>query len=258
MGLINSTSRKIWNAVTLNWLRPRVVTGGSGDPGSPLYSVPLDSNSIVVACVRWIQRTISEAPPILQKWLPDKQEWEDVYSHRLLDLLVTPNHSYPGTSLWKATIRDLVLQGNAYWLLMRNALGAPVQIWWIPADRMTPVAMPGTTFGAVDYYRYTGTTPLEYQPDEIVHFRDGLSALDATMGHTDLGSIAREIAVDERAGLFTQTLMNNSGQPGAILGPQAGNIPQDTAKLISRKSGTRSSQAAMGPGRCWLRRRPWT
>ena len=42
-----------------------------------------DASSIVVACVRWVQRTFTEAPPILELWVQDRSEWEQYYQDGL-------------------------------------------------------------------------------------------------------------------------------------------------------------------------------
>ena len=230
---------QIWggirNAVTLNFLRSSSLsdgynfTGTSGDVLSP----DISRNSIVTACVRWFQRTISEAPPLLQRWNAEAEEWEDVPRHRILDLLRRPNPSYPGTSLWKATVKDLVLTGNAYWIIVRNALGAPMQVWWAPAKMVTPKQAEDGMLGEIATYDVgNGTGRRTYRPEDVIHFRDGLRTDDPTLGDTGVGSLLGEVLVDERAAGFTRTLLDNAGQPGAVMGPQQGTIPQAAAEAI--------------------------
>ena len=225
--------RGIRAALTLNFAPSSQgydFTNASGD--SALFDV--SSNSIVLSCIRWAQRTISEAPPILQQWLTDKQEWEDVPAHRLLDVLSFPNPSYAGTALWQATIRDLFIDGNAYWIIVRNPMGAPIRLMWTPTDRIKAVTSTNEALGAVTYYEYmSGIGSQRYLPRDVVHFRDGLSSANPSVGLSGIDSLRNEVAVDERAAGFTRTLLRNSGQPGTILGPQAGGqIPQESAQNL--------------------------
>ena len=227
--------RSVRNALTLTFAprdRGFDFTGSSGD----VLSNDISTNSIITACVRWFQRTISEAPPILQRWNATAAEWEDVPRHRLLDTLRRPNPSYPGSSLWKATVKDLVLWGNAYWIIRRNVLGAPVQLWWAAARWVTPKQAEGGMPGEIAQYDVNvGGATQSYNPEDVVHFRDGLSPTDPTLGETGVGSLLGEIMVDERAAGFTRTLLRNSGQPGAVLGPSQGTIPQDAALKLEQK-----------------------
>ena len=235
MNAISSAWRNIRAAVTITF-QPRDAgyqfTRESGD--YPIGTDPKRS-SIVVSCVRWVQRTISEAPPILERYLADKDEWEQVSTHRLLDVLAAPNPSQTGTQVWKATVKDLLLKGNAYWILQRNNMGAPVSFYWMPADKVTPVA--GAIFGEIASYRIgQGATEQTLDPADVIHFRDGLDSENAILGESGIGSLINELITDERAASFTQTLMRNSGQPGAVISPESGvTIPQAAAEQIERK-----------------------
>ena len=240
--------RSIRNALTLNFA-PRSdgynFTSSSGD----FPATDVGRNSIVVACVRWIQRTISEAPPILQQWNTEAEEWEDVPRHRILDVLRVPTPCYPGTSLWKATVRDLILRGNAYWIVVRNGVGAPMQLWWTPASRIKAVASDDAPIGSVDHYDLMGTgAPKRYETNDVIHFRDGLSEDNPCLGESSVGSLAGEIGVDERAATMTATLLRNAGHPGAILGPQTGTIPEQAARNIEQTYNEKFS-ASTGAGR---------
>ena len=50
---------------------------------------------------------------LLQEWLEERGEWEDIHRDDILDLLERPNPFYNGTSLWKATVADIMLNGTA-------------------------------------------------------------------------------------------------------------------------------------------------
>src|SRR4051812_36772231 len=77
------------------------------------------SSSTVMAPLLWIVRTFPEAPPALWRHQPDGQE-QQVRDHPLLRLLQRPNGFYTGPILWMATMVDWSVDGNAYWLKLRD------------------------------------------------------------------------------------------------------------------------------------------
>jgi hypothetical protein len=56
-----------------------------------------DQSSIVVACLRWLQRNFTDAPIVLQQWDRTQQDWithAEMWPGSVLWLLLRPN---PGT-----------------------------------------------------------------------------------------------------------------------------------------------------------------
>ena len=245
--------RKVSAALGLTFTNNVTLPSSSSD-GS-LFTTNLSRNSIVVACIRWMQRNISEAPPILQRWLPDAEEWEDVLrpitgtpGTRLLALLKRPNDCYPGTSLWKSTIEDLVLSGNAYWILTRNGAGAVDTIWWIPSTRIRPVAVEGSPLGRVSYFEMqTRDGPIRYSIQDVVHFRDGIDPDNPCLGRSGIGSIVQEVLLDEKAAGMATTLMSTAGHGSAIFSPVAGKtFTPDAARQLQEAYNTNFTGSGSG------------
>jgi phage portal protein BeeE len=94
-------------------------------------------SAIIMACVRWLQRTYPEAPVMLEKQNPDGA-WERINDHPLLMLLDMPNPYYDGLQLTMGLIADYVLSGNAYVLKRRSPAGRVVEYWWTPSTLMEP------------------------------------------------------------------------------------------------------------------------
>lgn len=192
-----------------------------------------DANSIVIACIRWVQRVYSEAPLMLQQWLPDKGEWEDHHRDPILSLLDKPNPFYSGTTLSKATVADYMLDGNAYWLIARNLAGQPVQLWWAPSSMMEPKGDPTDPKIFIDHYAYSpGEVPQKIRVEDVVHFRDGMDPQNIRKGLSPLKGLLREIFTDDEAANMTASLLRNMGVPGVVISPKAGSIQQDTAELM--------------------------
>ena len=191
-------------------------------------------NSIVLAVVGWVQRAFGEAPPTLQQYV--SEQWEYVAltdaRYRVVDMLERPTPWYSGAELWRATVADLMLSGNAYWLIIRNDMGAPVQLWWVPSTAITPKRAQGENTRrslsiAIDHYEYqTETGPHSAPPRDVIHFRDGMDPHDPILGCSPFRALLREIATDEYASQLTETLMRNMGVPGVVIVPDAGVDPR--------------------------------
>lgn len=181
-------------------------------------------SSVVMAPLRWLQRNFLQAP--LQVLRPAGEgaftpvDMGAQGAGRMLALLDTPNPYYHGGALWKATVLSYVLDGNAYWVKIRNSTGAVVQIWWVPHTLIKPVRDPGST-EFIDYYEMqTGDgMPIRLQINEVVHFRDGIDPDEPTKGMSALRSALREIFTDDEAAQYTASLLKNQGVPGMVVSP---------------------------------------
>lgn len=181
-------------------------------------------SSTVMAPLLWIARTFPEAPPMLWRQFDDGHE-EPERRHPLLQLLQRPNAFYTGPSLWMATITDWNVDGNAYWLLLRDQVGIVRELWWMPSWMIEPK---GDEETFVTHYEYKpGFETLRLRPDDVVHFRFGLDADDPRKGKSPLKSVLREVFTDDEAANFTASLLRNMGVPGLIVSPDSDQAPSE-------------------------------
>lgn len=193
-----------------------------------------DASPIVVACVRWVQRTFTEAPPILEQWIEDRAEWEQHQRDGFLDLLERPNSAYNGATLWKATVADLMLSGSAYWIKVRSMTGRVIQLWWAPESLIEPKWDDRTPEVFITHFEYRPGSgqPILLRVEDVVQFRDGIDPANTRKGLSPLKSLAREIFTDDEAANFTASLLRNMGVPGVIISPDGGTIGQSAAERI--------------------------
>lgn len=178
-------------------------------------------SSTVAAVLNWIARTFPEAPPALWKEDAYGQE-EQILHHPMLHLLRKPNDYYTGLILWMATVVDYVVDGNAYWLKIRDQLGEVVQLWWVPHWMMEPR---GDETTLITHYDYTpNSEPVRISSDDVVHFRFGLDPNDPKKGYSQLKSVLREVFTDDEAANFTASLLRNMGVPGLVISPEKGTV----------------------------------
>lgn len=199
-------------------------------------SVQPDSSSIVVACIRWVQRTFTEAPPMLEQWVEERSEWAQFHRDRVLDLLERPNPYYNGSTLWKATIADRFFSGTAYWIKVRNTRGIPVEYWWAPESMMEPKWDPERPDIFITHYEYTvpGKRPRDIPFDDVIRFPDGIDPANPRKGLSAMRSLLREIFTDDEAAAMTAALLRNLGVPGVVISPKNGTLTLEQAKGIKQ------------------------
>lgn len=179
------------------------------------------SNSIVGAVVGWIARNFPEAPVrIVHEGTTDIAVLPGATGPGwMLRLLEKPNSYYSGPLQWMATIVDYI-RGDAYWLKVRNASGRVMELWWLPRWMVEPRWDPRDPYRFITHYEYlVDGRVYKYRPEDIVHFRNGISATNARKGVDQLGSLFREIFTDDEAANFTAALLRNLGVPGVIIAP---------------------------------------
>jgi len=224
---------------------PRSDTDYLGDVGDGTGS------STVTAPLFWVARTFPEAPPMLWRELDNGQE-EKVSSHPMLRLLQRPNQHHTGRILWMATVIDYMVDGNAYWMKLRNKTGMVTELWWTPSWLLKPM---GSDKNFITHYEYTpGIDPITVKPEDIVHFRFGLDNDDMRLGKSPLKSVLREVYTDDEAAGFTASLLRNMGVPGLIVSPKQGITIEEAqaettkATLMAKFTGDRRGEPIVMTG----------
>lgn len=111
-----------------------------------------------------------------------------IENHPLERLFSSPNPLTSRFELFEQTLGSLELNGNAYWFLAGDALGAPREIWPLRPDRVTIVPDETRVVGGYLYQIDGQFMPLD--AIEVIHFRRwhpandyyGLSPLAAARG----------------------------------------------------------------------------
>lgn len=200
-----------------SWLMPRSGYDYASSVGDGTGS------STVMAPLLWVVRTFPEAPPAMYRQLDTGQE-DVVRDHPLLRLLQRPNEHYTGPILWMATVLDWQVDGNAYWLKIRNGAGAVKELWWAPHWMVEPKGDERTLITHYEYDSGDGRK-VEISPADVVHFRFGLDSQDPRKGYSPLKSVLREVFTDDEAANFTASLLRNMGVPGLVVSPDGDAVP---------------------------------
>lgn len=187
-------------------------------------------SSTVMAPLLWIARTFPEAPVAM--WRDDGGTEVQVSDHPLLRLLRRPNPFYSGPMLWMATLIDWFVDGNSYWLKIRDKGGRVAELWWCPTSTMEPK---GTDDVFITHYEYRpGNEAINIPVRDVVHFRFGLDGDDPRKGRAALKSVLREVFTDDEAANFTASLLRNMGVPGLMVSPDSENISTPADALATK------------------------
>lgn len=207
----------------MRWFLPRGRFNYAREVGDGL------SSSVVCAPILWMARTFPEAP--LQ--VVDSDD-APVDGHPMVKKLRRPNPYYSGIVLWMATLMSWVIDGNAYWLKVRDGLGGIAELWYVPHWMIRPY---GDENQLITHYEYRPDGELvRLENDDVVHFRYGLDPNDPKRGLSPLSSVLREVFTDDEAANFTAALLHNMGIPGVIVSPDGDESPSpDDVKAVKEQ-----------------------
>jgi HK97 family phage portal protein len=175
-----------------------------------------------MAPVGWICRNFTEAEPAVERKTAGL--WKKVEDHPVAALIDAPNPFYDGDTLLKGTLVSYNLDGNAYWLKVRNMFGEVVQLWYLPHFSVTPrYPLDGSEF--ISWYDYIPDGipgPIRIPVRDLIHIRNGIDPRNTRYGMSPLRPLLREVFTDEEASNFSASILRNMGVPGGVLAPKDG------------------------------------
>ena len=180
---------------------------GRNRPGLMLYSA-------VAPFIQWKMRVYPDA----RLGLRSATDREPVESNPLLDLLRQPTAHYDYSTLLQATVMELDVEGNSYWLKERTRAGQVTGLYWVRRECIEPDRPLSEAMGEL-YYRYspTGSGSYPVPASDVVHFRFGIDPYDHRIGISPLRSAMRDVQTDELAQQHTSALLRNFAAAGSIV-----------------------------------------
>ncbi|MFC7443414.1 phage portal protein [Laceyella putida] len=186
------------------------------DPEIDLYALTEEGyrkNSIASACISMIATSAPEAP--LKVYRPTPEGLEELPDHWLSRLLTRPNPFLSSYELWEWVHTFLNTAGNAYLLLRRNHIDAPiVEMEVLRSDCMIPVV--NDAGNIVAYHYQVSGQPIRFEPWQILHLKFP-DPLNPSMGLSPLARVMREVGIDNEATDFTRAFFKNAAVPYGIL-----------------------------------------
>lgn len=186
--------------------------------------------SAVWACVDLLSRTIASLPLFVyegdggaRKLARDNVLWQLLHD--------TPNRRMTPMEFWVAMLLNLILRGNAYARIDRDASGNAIALWPMSADQMTVDVL---SDGSIVYLYAIGSDRTVFSEQNILHIKDmgngtfGLSRLDFMRATTGEMTNAQTAA---------NMLFANGGKPTGVLMIDNVLNPEQRAAIKERFSG---------------------
>jgi HK97 family phage portal protein len=143
-----------------------------------------------------------------------KPKLEELDSHILLDLMEKPNPVQSGITFQEMTFLHMLLAGEAFWGIVRNGVGLPVQLW-----PMFPYGMKHVTDtdGSIKGWIYrVGGEDVPWLAEDVVH----IPLTDPNSiyrGMSVVRASARAIETDANSADWTRAFFRNSARPDVVL-----------------------------------------
>ncbi len=149
---------------------------------------------------------------------------EEVTCHPLLDLLKRPNPDPDRGGLCGYDLRwmtQLYLEsvGRAYWLVERDGMGVPVQLWLLRSHLVREVPDP-TGRRLIDRYEYGGGRGASFRPADVIkfHFPDPENPYFG--GYAPLAAAIEKIRIARKEDAHINAMLENMGRPDAVWSPR--------------------------------------
>lgn len=176
----------------------------------------------------WVRANVSKIAEGVAgvAWYLENAAGDRIDEHPALDFLAAGNPKLRGRAARKATVAQVLLAGESYWIVGRDASGAPIEYAPVPTHWVTQ-----SPTNTEPYYTVQPRTDLttRVHQDDVVVFRDPSPVDPYQRGGSITGAAAREISSDEAAAEYLDTFFKNRARPDLIVsGTEENPIPEDS------------------------------
>lgn len=158
-----------------------------------------------------------------------KPALEEVENHALLDLLYCPNPFMTKDEFMEMTVLHMELAGEAFWYIIRNKAGVPVELWPLMPYLVQIKKHPEKFIEGYAYITPGGNT-LIIEPDDIIHHKY-VDPNNLYRGMSVVRASARAIDTDAHAADWNRNFFYNSAVPDIALEAD-GTLSDETFKRL--------------------------
>lgn len=195
-----------------------------------------------MAVIDKISSDLSYVSGTLYRKRPDGTK-EVIESHPFLDFMERPNplYEFSAAALWRLQSNYLLLKGEGYFIIERNAHSEPMELWPVPTQWVQMTPYQGFPFYTV---KATDGSIMQVSVDDMFVMKD-LNPVDPyKRGLGQAEPIADEIEIDEYAAKFQKKFFFNDATPNLIISMPGANEGQENrflAKWRERFRGANNS-----------------
>ncbi len=176
------------------------------------------------------------------------EEVAEVTEHPFLDLMQNVNPVMNGSDLREITSMFLDLTGEAYWYVVRNRLGVPVELWPIPSPYMTPIPGKSLEEFVVGYEYQRGGVKQQLPVEDVIPFQFP-NPMNPFKGFSCVRGVADAIYINSKINEYIESMFENKARPGGIFTADVAVSPAslDRAKteLAEKYGGARMAGKSM-------------
>lgn len=203
-------------------------SAGSGGQLAQLQA--MGNTSWLYAVVSRIAQAVAASEWRLYRVGPNKKRTR-IARHPLLDLFNSCNPFYTREELLESSQQHLELAGEAWWLILRNGAGQPVELWTVRPDRMAPIPHPQQFIAG--YVYSIGQERIPLAKEDVVFIRMP-NPLDPYRGAGPVQSLLCDLDSESYAARWTRNFFKNSAEPGGIIEYDQELSDSEFERLVSR------------------------
>ncbi len=202
----------------------RSALGGGTNTGVTVSEDSSLTYSTVYACVRVLSESVASLPINVLKKESDGDRTNDT-THPVYKLLAKRPNNYMTSYTWRQILMtNLVLNGNSYFKIERDASARPIALHYIPSDIVSCKLVDGEL-----YYDIKGSEGEVVSHENMLHFLglgyDGIKGKSVIQTHAD--TIGLSIAANKYGGSF----YGNAASPSGILS-HPGKLSKEAAERL--------------------------
>lgn len=170
-------------------------------------------NSWAYACINRIAFSVASSEFKLYKKGDKKTTIEE---HPFLEMMQKVNPNFNRFELLMMTSIYMELTGNAYWWIVKNQMGVPTELWYLPSHWVRVVPSKEKFIGGYVMRIPESNVQVPFEPEEVVHFKYpsphslfyGMSPLMGAMYGVDLNKHIKTWGI---------SFFMNNAEPAGIL-----------------------------------------
>lgn len=213
MDFVNSNEGWVYICVKLNFqavgalrLRLYVAKESKGKTYRTIKTRPVERENLK----RLYQNTS------LDPWLTKAEEIEEVTEHSFLDLWKEVNPYHTSRDLKEFTTMFLDLTGECYWLMIKDRLGVPRQLWTIPSQYINPKYGDSLDKAIIGYTYKRGNVELTLKPEEVVMFTYP-NPKNIFTGFSCVKGVADAVYIQQQMNEFETSMFENRARVGGVI-----------------------------------------
>jgi len=152
----------------------------------------------------------------LDSWLTKAEEIEEVTDHAYLDLMKEVNPYHSSRDLKEFTTMFSDLTGECYWLLLKDGLKVPRQIWVIPAQHINPIFGNSLAKPIIGYKYERGNVKLTLKPEDVVMFTYP-NPNNIFTGFSCVRGVADAVYIQSQMNEFETSIFENRARVGGVI-----------------------------------------